>query len=348
MSEDQTKYQTAIVKVDEQAVADMAAEMGKMNIFRGPERLLAARIAVMYGLDPMMKHLVFVGGELTISAKGVLAIARNSSKIKAIKTRFATLEERAAFGLKAGEHAALCQVFTHGSDEPYEGWGFATDENCSGKVQNSFRQAMAETRAINRTVLRVDGPTLLSLEELDPADRATGEIDFSGAKKRMVAEYGHRYNTQAGAHANIALQTAGMARIGGWDGLTSFEQLDALQAYLDGPVVEAQTVTAVEAEALPALAAPEEVPTADDDLIAAKLEIQQRYCLKQMGGKTTMAGLSKTAVANVMSEALHRANVDLTIGGKPKAKSFDTMTAEQIAALLPSVLPSVLPQAVAA
>lgn len=138
-----------------------------------------ARIHELYGLDPLLKEIIVLGGNLYTTRAGITRCAKRDPAKAPVSVQIipATKEEREAAGCVQNDptkpqyqHLWKCLLLKPGTpgEHPFIGFGMASreDVNLSGKNFKTIRD-MADTRAYNRTHRAAGyGPDLTSIEEM--------------------------------------------------------------------------------------------------------------------------------------------------------------------------------------
>ena len=112
---------------------------------------LLARIAVAYGLDPLMGELIPLGGKPYVTLMGRLRIAHKHSQFAGVTCRPATDVERKAFRCRDEEHLWYAEVHRHDWKVPATGWGRCAQAD-KNPVAQLWAQEMAQKRATARAL----------------------------------------------------------------------------------------------------------------------------------------------------------------------------------------------------
>lgn len=116
-------------------------------------RFVCAKIAVQYGLDPLLRELYLLGGVPYVSLAGLRRVASRSGCLDGVETRPATREEREAAQVEDGEHYWIAHVYRTDRGRPTIGHGFAHTRNVGiGKGDPRILRNMAENRALARAL----------------------------------------------------------------------------------------------------------------------------------------------------------------------------------------------------
>jgi len=87
-----------------------------------------AKVAIDYGLDPLMGELMIYQGRPYVTIDGRRRKAQETDLFDGIQTRPATKEERTAWGIPDGDHFFHADVFKKECSHSFEGWGRVTKE----------------------------------------------------------------------------------------------------------------------------------------------------------------------------------------------------------------------------
>jgi len=154
------------------------------------EKQALSNLSIQYGLDPLQKQLLCLGGNFYVTVGGLKVIAeRNDNPPSAIQLQPATMDERMAAGITQNDpnkpdfvHFWKALLFKSGSDTPYIEYGEASpkDIGIQGKSGGAAKEkdvrAVARTRATGR-VLRNAYSIGLPLAEDAPVDIAVIEAE---------------------------------------------------------------------------------------------------------------------------------------------------------------------------
>jgi hypothetical protein len=140
------------------------------------EQKAVNQICRMYNLDPLLKQIVVLGGNLYISSGGLKTIAYRSKKEQpeAIVVLPASEQERKDYGCthndpneKEYQHLFKAELYKKGSDRAFVEWGESDSSNV--RLHNAgFKEHadMAKTRAVNRVIRNAYAISLTSIEEM--------------------------------------------------------------------------------------------------------------------------------------------------------------------------------------
>jgi hypothetical protein len=144
---------------------------------------MIARIAIAYGLDPLMGELIPYQGKPYVTIEGRLRKAQEHEDYRGLECRPATQEEREAFRCGPNDHLWRCEVYRADWPKPVIGWGRVRSDEGS-PVAKQHPQLMAEKRAKARALrdaFSIPLPSAEDAAEYNPApmqyvDQGTGEI----------------------------------------------------------------------------------------------------------------------------------------------------------------------------
>lgn len=106
-----------------------------------PQSLMIAKIAIEYGLDPLMGELLIYQGSLYVPLTARLRKAQETEKFDGINTRPATEEEKKGRGYGEGDYLFLAEVWRIGSSRPFQGWaGVKAQEIFKAEAQAKSHQ----------------------------------------------------------------------------------------------------------------------------------------------------------------------------------------------------------------
>ncbi|PPD57366.1 hypothetical protein [Dehalogenimonas etheniformans] len=148
------------------------------------QRLFIAKIAVSYGLDPMMNELTVYQGQPFVSLAARLRKAQETEQLDGVDMRPATTEEKTGRGLEAGDYLFMAEVWRKGSSRPFMGWGTvkkAEIDRAVGNARSNNRDpfflplvkdpaSMAEKRAIAKGLKLAFHLPLPSVEDIGGED----------------------------------------------------------------------------------------------------------------------------------------------------------------------------------
>lgn len=116
-------------------------------------RFVCAKVAVQYGLDPLLRELYLLGGVPYVSLAGLRRVASRSGCLDGVETRPATREERDAAQVEDGEHYWIAHVYRTDRGRPTIGHGFSHAKNVGiAKGDARILRNMAENRALARAL----------------------------------------------------------------------------------------------------------------------------------------------------------------------------------------------------
>jgi len=155
----------------------LAAELWQQKLTPN-ERKAVDNLCFLYGLDPLQRQLLVLGGNFYITVAGLKKVAEDSNNPpEAIQVTPATKEERELAGIMKNDpgkpeyiHFWKATLYKKNCQIPYIEFGeaSASDVNIHGKQEKDIR-AMARTRATGR-VLRNAYAVGLPLAEEAPLD----------------------------------------------------------------------------------------------------------------------------------------------------------------------------------
>lgn len=145
-----------------------------------------ARVALAYGLDPLMGELTIYQGRLYVGIDGRTRKATEHPAYDGMELVPATEAERKAFRCGEDEFLWICRVWRKDRRFPFVGYGRAGGASDRNPVSKQYGQEMAQKRAKHRALRDAFSIPLPGQEEADnwqpPAaesravDYATGEI----------------------------------------------------------------------------------------------------------------------------------------------------------------------------
>jgi hypothetical protein len=144
---------------------------------------MIARIAIAYGLDPLMGELIPYQGKPYVTIEGRLRKAQEHEAYRGLECRPATEQEREAFRCGPNDHLWRAEVYRADWPKPVIGWGRVRSDEGS-PVAKQHPQLMAEKRAKARALrdaFSIPLPSAEDAAEYNPApmqyvDQGTGEI----------------------------------------------------------------------------------------------------------------------------------------------------------------------------
>lgn len=176
---------------------------------------LLAKAAAQTGLDPMLGHLVMLGGKITVSLVGIMHVANNDDHYEGFECDPLTEEERKLYKIPDYEHAFKCLTYRSDRKHPIPGIGRASKDNVKAAPMQTWLIEMAQKRAIERSHRLAFNLPFLGADEPDdehhmkvvtPVDETGGhgdaeaneyvaecnalydELRFSTAKRKLYAE----------------------------------------------------------------------------------------------------------------------------------------------------------------
>ncbi len=127
------------------------------------------QICIIYGLDPILKQVVMLGGNVYITGGGLKVIANKEKEtaLNGIELAPATEEERALARVPAESHYWKATVWKKGCEKPFIEFGEASAGNVRlHQADWKSYQDMAKTRAVNRALRNAYDVAFTSLEEM--------------------------------------------------------------------------------------------------------------------------------------------------------------------------------------
>ena len=151
-----------------QVTADGKARSASMQ-----EKLVLARVALRYGLDPLMGDLYLMGGRPYPAHRALYRSAVRAGYV--VEARPMTREERDLYGIEAEEHGWISVV--HGPDgrRVASDFGTACEADCAiarGRGGRRVLRHMAQKRAERRALDKAYGCT--SYDAADPLEPQQG------------------------------------------------------------------------------------------------------------------------------------------------------------------------------
>lgn len=118
-------------------------EMGKWpGQLTVADKELLVKVALAYGLDPLMGELVPYQGRIYVCITGRRRKAQETGELDGIQSRPGTEEERKARNLIVGDYLGYCQVWRKGASHPFEGYRVVSGE----AVERARRAAEGHNR----------------------------------------------------------------------------------------------------------------------------------------------------------------------------------------------------------
>jgi len=125
-------------------------------------------VCMLYGLDPLQKQVVVLGGNLYVTKSGILNIAhQDENPPEGIEVVPATKQEREDSGVPPLSHYWKAVVYKRGMAKPFIEFGEANTQNVR-LHQADWRviSDMAKTRAVNRALRNAYRIGMTSIEEM--------------------------------------------------------------------------------------------------------------------------------------------------------------------------------------
>jgi hypothetical protein len=139
-----------------------------------------ARVALAYGLDPVMGELTIYQGKIYIGIDGRVRKANEHPAFKGMECVPATDAERKAFRCSEDEYLWIARVWRRDRDVPAVGYGRASGANDRNPVSKQYGQEMAQKRAKHRALRDAFSISLPGAEEADNWQPPTGEhVNYS-------------------------------------------------------------------------------------------------------------------------------------------------------------------------
>lgn len=111
-----------------------------------------ARVAIAYGLDPMLQELIIYQGKLYCTIDGRIRKANEHQQYDGLECNPATDEERKAFRCSDEEHLWIARVWRKDRRVPFVGYGRASGAKDRNPVSRDYGQEMAQKRAKHRAL----------------------------------------------------------------------------------------------------------------------------------------------------------------------------------------------------
>lgn len=194
---------TALVKLNETQMIERVKMARFPQELSAPQQKAIAKIAIEYGLDPLMGELIMYYGSLYVTINGRRRKAQETEKLDGISSRPSTKDEREAREVQAGDYLYLCEVRVKGAAFPFQGWGKVTSKEIERTRKNAEQNNndpwylplvkdpadIAEKRAEAEALKRAFNLPLLSFEELlgaaPPAPAPSGSAGPGPEKPAM-------------------------------------------------------------------------------------------------------------------------------------------------------------------
>ena len=166
---------------------------GKLTV---NEQAAINQICMLYGLDPILKQVVCLGGNMYITSGGLKVIGNKNkeSAIDGIEVGPATPQERKDYGCWENDpksenyqHLFKAIVWKRGCTRAFVEWGEADKNNV--RLHNAEFKSMADmakTRAVNRALRNAYDIALTSLEEMGYAANIPVTTEVIEEKKESI------------------------------------------------------------------------------------------------------------------------------------------------------------------
>jgi len=183
----------------------LAAELWQQKLTPNEKRAVN-NLCILYGLDPLQRQLLVLGGNFYITVAGLKKVAEDSDNPpEAIQVIPATREERELAGIIKNDPSKLdyihfwkATLYKKNSQIPYIEFGEASDSdvNIHGKQEKDIR-AMARTRATGRALrnaysiglpLAEEAPLDLGVVEPQAVEEAAPEPEAVPEKPATISE----------------------------------------------------------------------------------------------------------------------------------------------------------------
>jgi hypothetical protein len=146
-----------------------------------------ARVALAYGLDPIMGELTIYQGKIYVGIDGRTRKATEHPAYDGMECVPATDAERRGFRCSEDEHLWICRVYRKDMRFPFVGYGRAGGAGDRNPVSKTYGQEMAQKRAKHRALRDAfsiplpgseesDGWQPPTVEPMRRTDYGTGEI----------------------------------------------------------------------------------------------------------------------------------------------------------------------------
>ncbi len=171
-----------------EAIAKKSQEIAKAlwsGKLTANEQAMLNHICKAYGLDPLLKEIVVLGGNPYIEVGGMVKIANRDkgNEPDGMVLRPATQEERKLSNVPDEVEYWCCELWKKGCSRPFVEFGEAdeTTVNLFGKKPKDIR-AMARTRATGRALKRAYAINLPVFEEIDLSGKYPDVIEVPTEK----------------------------------------------------------------------------------------------------------------------------------------------------------------------
>lgn len=168
---------------DRKALAQRSQEIAKAmwsGKLTANEQAMLNHICKAYGLDPLLKEIVVLGGNPYIEVGGMVRIAnRDKYPPEGMILRPATEEERKLSNVPNDVEYWCCELWKKGCNKPFIEFGEADKDtvNLFGKKPKDIR-AMARTRAKGRALKEAYAINLPVFEEIDLSSKYPEAIEI--------------------------------------------------------------------------------------------------------------------------------------------------------------------------
>ncbi len=157
---------------------------------------LVARIAIAYGLDPIMNEITIYRGKPYITVDGWERKARDHERFRGMDPRPATDEERQQWRADPDDHLWRCEVYRDDWPKPVVGWGRVNPKReHPDSVAAKEPQHLARKRSIVRALRDAIGIPLPAVEDVE---------GYNPASQRYITAEGQIPHTRPGG--NLAMQ----------------------------------------------------------------------------------------------------------------------------------------------
>ena len=112
-----------LAKMTETQMAERVSMARFPQELTAPQRKVIAKIAIEYGLDPLMGELLIMHGTLYVPLSARLRKAQETGRFDGINTRPATPEEIEGRKYTNDDYLWVAEVWVKGSSHPFIGFG---------------------------------------------------------------------------------------------------------------------------------------------------------------------------------------------------------------------------------
>jgi hypothetical protein len=203
MTDAKRRAERALARTDQEQREAIASREATVKNLQWSGKLTKAERQVLYhatkayGLDPALREVLVLGGNLYCTVSGMVRVAERSGDYAGL--RYEELESR-----EEGEIRYRCTVRKMvegrgGSRQSceFEGLGRAVASKLN-KVTKDFADEMAQTRALGRALRRAWPISMPAFDELNPAERAGATV----VPPHLLAEVVEEMETDSGAPEN--------------------------------------------------------------------------------------------------------------------------------------------------